>query len=105
MVGLVEKDQYLDPSLAHANSWNDIWTTCVRPVRNFIPSFIHRKCTWKRTGKHTGFSTSPCQGSQQVRIVFGHALFRAPKLLDSFAGVQHRRVIAAAERVADFRKT
>ena len=52
---------------------------------------------------HT-LSPSSCQGSQQVRIILGDALFGLAQLLDAAARVQHSRVIATAEGFADLRQ-
>jgi|ERR1035438_1032609 hypothetical protein len=50
------------------------------------------------------FSSSPSQGSQQVHIVLADTSLGLAQLFDSTTGMQHGRVIPAAEGITDLRQ-
>src|SRR5688500_17275913 len=61
---------------------------------------------WISTSRppHTPYPQSSGQVSQQFRIVLTRACIRLSKLFDDTAGMQHGRVIAATESIADLRE-
>src|SRR3984893_10882529 len=63
--------------------------TCYPSVHILIHSFLH------------SFSSLSSQGSQQVHIILADAALRLTQLLDSLTRMQHGRMVATAECVAD----
>src|SRR5258706_12277382 len=56
------------------------------------------------TAPSTAFPTLSSKGSQQVHVVLADPPFRLSQLFDPPAGMQHRRVISAAESIPDLRQ-
>src|SRR5262245_37163490 len=84
-------------------------TTCARhkPVSRLPPSYatpVESLWSEKRAaGSHT-LSTSARQDPQEVEVILACAALDLAQVLHAVAGVHHRCVIAAAERIADLRK-
>ena len=95
------------------------------PVNNFIKVFkinklrlkIYQKnlltnrrfpvyTLWTKTAVRLihHLSTSSCQGSQQVQIIFVNAFVRLAQRLDPATTVQHRRMVPTAKCIADLRQ-
>ena len=75
------------------NPQDELTNGCERLVGNLLPGLAHSKFTRQYT--------SACQGSQQVRIVFLHALLGGAQFADALAGVQHRGVVASTEGITE----
>src|SRR5690349_18670229 len=75
------------------------WRTVDSSIHICTPSFYPALCTALCTG------SSASEDANQVRVVFAGARFPFLQFLDPLAGMQHRRVVAAAKGAADLRQT